>query len=1047
MSRLVSRAESWEKVYTAFSNINFAAFDYNSIKQSLLDYIRLHFPESFNDFIESSEFIAIIETFAYIAEQMAYRIDVVAHENFISTAQRRDSILRLAKLVSYTAARPLPARGLVKITSISTTENVVDSNGIDLASTTIRWNDTNNANWKDQFILLMNRVMQQEFGSVGPNDRFQIQDVLFEIYEVGLVPMTNGVFKYTANSNSTSLPMELVPVEYDETSGIVERRPHNNSNFTWLYASDGLGDSSETTGFLCFTKQGTLQKYRTTFDGVTPNQWFDIPATNVNDIDVWLNNINPTTGETLDLPNPFSYRPSWYGKSGEWNMVDLAFSQNVIFNTNPNRNKYEVETRDENRVRLIFGDGEYADVPSGTFEVWVRTSVDENTTISQSSVTNVPVSFTYLDTFGRVQTFTFTFSLIGSLQNASAAETDEHIRITAPAVYYTQDRMVNAQDYNTFMLQDPSILKLRSVNRTFAGDSKYMPWHDASETYENVKLFGDDGILYFQDKSIDQRATNVVAGVFDPIITNLVEPLLSSTDILVQLTYAGVPIGQRRTQFTTAERNEIIAALTSYPDAAHIYYNKNTYVWHTIKSTDDPNLDLPGTYPGDYIVDPLITVTPDVTNPAIYVVTRQSRHLVFESPTTAFWSVNDANAVIDYDTATSVGDTITVLKANSNHNDTRLLQQNWIYDIIGQESIDAGIGNGLTDEHRLSILPVDENDDGLPDNLNPNSLTYDSVADIINYKIEIDLDSVGLPYTVSNLPYFINGQNDTSTLGGVGVSGTEAGSPGDIVNEVTITSGTGVTTLIVNTYVYFSRPSTIDVYVPIETNYENIQKYVNSINTGDGLVKRHNGRGGLNFAWFHYSPKYYLVDPSPSNIIDTFIITRGYFTDLKRWLEDPLATQPLSPTPLSLRTSYGYLLDNKMISDTVVLHPGKFKLLFGAKAAPELQATFKIVRSPNGLLTDNQVKTSAVTAIRNFFDVGVWEFGESFYFTELAASIHAALSTEISSVVLVPRYSNNQFGDMFQLFAGENEIFYPDVTVDQIEIVAGYNAANLRLNG
>ena len=134
MSRIISRAESWETVYTAFQNINFTAFDFNTIKQSLLDYTKLTFPETFNDYIESSEFIAIIETFAYIAELLTYRVDINAHENFISTAQRRDSILRLAKLVSYAATRPLPARGLVKITSVSTSETVIDANGIDLSS-------------------------------------------------------------------------------------------------------------------------------------------------------------------------------------------------------------------------------------------------------------------------------------------------------------------------------------------------------------------------------------------------------------------------------------------------------------------------------------------------------------------------------------------------------------------------------------------------------------------------------------------------------------------------------------------------------------------------------------------------------------------------------------------------------------------------------------------------------------------------------------------------------------------------------------------------
>ena len=168
---------------------------------------------------------------------------------------------------------------------------------------------------------------------------------------------------------------------------------------------------------------------------------------------------------------------------------------------------------------------------------------------------------------------------------------------------------------------------------------------------------------------------------------------------------------------------------------------------------------------------------------------------------------------------------------------------------------------------------------------------------------------------------------------------------------------------------------------------------------------------------------------------------------MKRWLEDDGAPEPTLPTPLDLRTSYGYLLDNKMISDTLVLHPGKMKLLFGSNASAALQCKFKVIRSSDRTLTDNQIKTTVVTAVRNFFNITQWEFGESFYFTELAAAIHAALPTEISSVVLVPTLPQNQFGNMFQVLAREDEVLYPDITVNEVEIVTGFTPTNLRLNG
>lgn len=1161
MSRLVSRAESWERVYEAFENINFTAFDYNSVKQSILEYVKLYFPETFNDFIESSEFIAILESFAYICELMAYRIDTAAHENFLSTAQRRDSVLRLAKLVSYTASRPLPARGLVKLTSVSTTETLLDTNGTDLAGVNIRWNDSSNTNWKDQFILVMNRVLQQGFGSVGPNDRFQIQDVLFELYGITASTLELGVFKYTATANGRALPMELVPVEHSSSLGIIERRPEVGSTFNILYGSDGLGNGSETTGFFCLTKQGSLQRFTQTFDGITPNQTYDIPASDVNDIDVWVNNVNPSTGLTLDNPSPLLFRPSWTGRSGDWIPVDLGHAQNIIFNTNPNRNKYEIETRDNNQVRLIFGDGEFADVPGGTFHIWVRTSVDDDIVIPQTSVIDSTSSFAYVDSLGRTQTFTFTFSLIGSLQNGSAAETIEHIRTTAPSVYYAQDRMVNGQDYNTFLLQDPSILKLRATNRTFAGDSKYIPWHDASSSYENVKLFGDDGILYFQEREISSD-TPVID--LSTLITSYLEPLLASTDIFLQLVVAGVPVSKIRREFNVSEKSRITTSLTPPPLPARceLYFNKLLYEWFAIKENDTPSVALRFGYQSislpsaivpvssvswsgvrsfnvqvdgggiqtitvnggvvstyaqliteistgltgatasivngqiritsltsgltssviitdvnlistiggtlgastdmwttDFIQTPLLRVDQINVLETKYTVFRLSRRIVFESQTTRFWNTNSGNKVIEYDTLSSTSDEISILKANVNHSRTGTLTQNWSYNVLGLEQIDTGPELGLEDIHRLSVLSVDDNNDRVPDFVDPNDLQHRGIADIINVKLSHNIQpdaggviGVGNPDLVTLPISYIAGSGDITISPAIPfVEVNSAGAtilPGTISNTIKFqTNQNANVTILVNDYVYFTRPTISDAWVPMETSIESINSYVLDQLATTQLWKRHNGRDGLNFLWMHRSPRYYLVDPSPTNIIDMFIITKGYYLFLKRWLEDSLAVQPDLPTPLDLRTSYGYLLDNKMISDTVILHPGKIKLLFGAKAASTLQAKFKIVRSQNGILTDNQVKTQVVTSIRNFFDISSWEFGETFWFTELSAAIHAALPTEISSVVLVPLAAVNQFGNLFQVLAREDEVFYPDITVDNIEIVSGFTTTNLRLNG
>lgn len=967
MSRTVSRAENWERVYTSFQNINFAAFDFNSIKQSLIEYHKLYFPETFNDFIESSEQLAIIESFAYVAELIAYRLDMNAHENFISTAQRRDSILRLAKLVSYKADRPQSARGLVKLTSVSTTETIYDANGNNLSGRTVRWNDAGNPNWKDQFILVMNRALERPFGSVRPSERFQLEDVLFEQYSWNMKPMVMGVFAYTANVNGSSVPLELVPVAHEAGLGIVERRPTNNSNFTLLYGSDGLGDASNTTGFFCFTKQGTLQKLTATFDGITPNQTYDININNINNTDVWVNQIDPTTGETLDEKPLIQYKSAG-NKSGEWVEVDIAHAQNVIFNTNPARNKYEVETLANNRARLLFGDGEFADIPSGTFNVWARSSLNQDLVVPQSSVVNLPASFTYVDSRGRAQTLSFTFTLISSLQNGSAAESDEHIRITAPSVYYTQDRMVNGADYNIFPLQDSSIVKLRSINRTFAGGSKYIAWHDPSESYENVKLFGTDGVLYYEDAESTIPNINLGNISVDAVITTHIQPLIASTDAFNLISSEGGTISALRTSLTAVEQSNIRAALMNLTNTQtlQLFYRVSTDQWVPVGPS--------GSSAG--LIGPIINITyrPADTD-FVFSVGLTPCRLVFHSNTTSFWNHNSGQRVMNFDANRSGFDQVVVLQANVKYPSNTVLDEPLHFDVVGTEHY----ANGLRTVNGLHVAISDTNNDGMPDMLNIDELLRSPSA------------------------------NSESN------------------------------------YIYFHRPSEESPWIKYDRTDPTVRPA--GYSASSALWKRCKGRDSLNFMWLHYTPQYHLVDPAASNIIDMYIITKGYYNQLRRWLVDASSQEPRVPTPLDLRTAYSYLFDNKMLSDTVIAHPGRFKLMFGPRAAPQLQGTIKIIRSDQKTLTDNQVKTTVVSTVRSFFDITRWEFGETFYWSELSAAIHAALPNEISSVVLVPMYNNHQFGDLFQVTCSEDEIFYADVSVHRVEIVDSFNVSNLRLNG
>jgi len=248
--------------------------------------------------------------------------------------------------------------------------------------------------------------------------------------------------------------------------------------------------------------------------------------------------------------------------------------------------------------------------------------------------------------------------------------------------------------------------------------------------------------------------------------------------------------------------------------------------------------------------------------------------------------------------------------------------------------------------------------------------------------------------------------------------------------------------VVLKAQVYFYRATTTEAWVPQTATSDVVAAWV--LDTTEQNYKRLPGRYPLNFAWFHSTPNLHLVDPAASNIIDIFVTTRGYYTSLRRYLENRTNVAPVEPTPRELRASYAALLESKMISDTVIMHPGKFRIIFGSRAIPQLRATFKIIRPLTTALTDNEVKVRVVNVIRSFFDINDWEYGETFFFTELSAAIHADLGPEIDSVVVVPTNSQNYFGDLFQIQAREDELFIPDINTSDIQIVQSYTPDTLR---
>ena len=149
-------AEDWQKVYQSYRNAEFRSYDFDTLRRAMITYLRNNYPEDFNDYVDTSEYLALIDMIAFLGQNISYRVDLNARENFLELAERRESVLRLARLLSYNPKRNQSASGLLKITSVSTSEEVVDSNNFNLANQEIQWNDPTNTDWYEQFIKVLN---------------------------------------------------------------------------------------------------------------------------------------------------------------------------------------------------------------------------------------------------------------------------------------------------------------------------------------------------------------------------------------------------------------------------------------------------------------------------------------------------------------------------------------------------------------------------------------------------------------------------------------------------------------------------------------------------------------------------------------------------------------------------------------------------------------------------------------------------------------------------------------------------------------------------
>ena len=1121
--------EDWKRIYQTYREADFQSYDFETLRKSFVDYLRLYYPETFNDYIESSEFIALLDVIAFMGQSMAFRNDLNARENYLDTAERRDSVVRLANLVSYTPKRNTSASGYLKVFSVTTTENVTDVNGINLANVTINWADPTNFNWQEQFAAIINASLTDSQRIGRPANRTTILGVDTSEYTVNLVPGYLPVIPYTATVDGVNMPFEAVNASTVNRDYVYEPSPVPNGKFNILFRNDSLGFNSADTGYFFLFKQGILQNQDFNLSDRVSNQAVPINIEGCNNDDHWLYQLD-------DVGNIAS----------EWQWVESVYAA-AAEQTEPGvRKLFSITSRTNDQITLNFGDGVFSAIPVGIFRVYVRASNGLSYIINPEEMQSVVIPISYISRTGQLETITFTCGITTPVSNAQPRETIDEIKQRAPARYYTQNRMVNGEDYNNFPFTAyNSILKSKALNRASIGTSRYLELVDGTGKYASTNTFGSDGALYenyaLPSFQFSFSTSNEVAN----IITNRVQPILRDS-LMQQFYYAEfprpslvplnvswnlsttlsntttgyfknslgnpVPIGP----YTSDNKKYIlVSSLVKFDPPPGYYFDANNRLKAGVPTRPDEKLViwasptavyLDGTNNGQGNLSN--GTGPVVLNnyiPTGAVATQVIPVFVTDLPVSFETAMTDQillnrNFGIGYDslgdvtgtagswyliTSTNLDQDATFSLANAGSTAGTNLDASWLVQFItdgstytissraleyffgsvlqtrfffygDQQIYDSRTGTVIKDF--VNVLKTNSR----PDSALP--LAGDIKLDIVDQPVLSDGFVDDFQVLVSFKDSDVDGVPDNPDFFNDIVAPSVNPTSKLVFLEKTVDFDNLERYLLVEAGRVNSEYSNIDAIELVKEQYVDGQIfyaydtelfYQLSINAATGIRSltdvsnswiAKTGRQDLYFQYRHNSPLTSRIDPGTTNIIDLYIVTSQYYTAYQNYIRDITGTvpEPAVPTINELTNAYQGLQDFKMISDTVILNSVEFKPLFGEKADESLRATIKVIKAYNSTASVSEIKNLVITNMNNYFSLDKWDFGDTFYFSELAAYLHAEMGGIISSVVLVPLNPQKSFGDLYEIRSTPSQIFVNAATVNNIEVIEALTSTNLR---
>ena len=341
--------------------VNYLGKDFSSLRNNLIDFAKVYFPNEYNDFNETSPGMMFIEMAAYVGDVLSYYVDSQFKEMLLGYAEQRRNVITLGETLGYFTKPSIPSVG-----NLSVFQTVISDN-----------TDPLNPKPDLRYGLTINEGMEVK-SSTNSNVRFRtLQDVNFK-YSSNLDPLEVSVFETDGNKPTKWLLKKTVPIQAGnrKTEEVSFGKPEKYSKIT-------LPEDNVIDIISCVDSDG--------------NNWYEVPYLAQETVFEEIANVAENDSEL-----------SQYNETAPY-----------LLRLKKTARRFTVRVRSDNRTELQFGAG----VSDNPDEEIIPNPSNIGSSLSTGKTLNEsfdPTNILYTKTYGQVPTnttLTITYTYGGGLDS------------------------------------------------------------------------------------------------------------------------------------------------------------------------------------------------------------------------------------------------------------------------------------------------------------------------------------------------------------------------------------------------------------------------------------------------------------------------------------------------------------------------------------------------------------------------------------------------------------------------------------------------------